>query len=114
MSSIYQIVAWLALASIIFATAAPIRWRPKTAISVNIERSAAFAFMALLFVMAYPNDRRIVGIGCILGAAATELLQVASPTRHPRVEDAIIKGLGATVGLLFGGLLLQAASLYQG
>jgi VanZ family protein len=107
----FRTLAWLMFVAIIFATAAPIRWRPRTHISVEIERSVAFGLMAMMFIFAYPDDRRVVAIFCILGAVGTELLQVISPTRHPRINDALFKAMGATVGLVVGAVILQIAAL---
>lgn len=107
----FRILAWIILAATIFATAASVHWRPYTVISVEIERSVAFGLMAMVFVFAYPNDRRVVAIFFILGAVATELLQAISPTRHPRITDALLKAMGATVGLIVGAVILQTSAL---
>ncbi|WP_047462751.1 VanZ family protein [Rhizobium rhizogenes] len=104
---IFQVFAWLAFGVIMLATAVPIGWRPQLMAALHVERILAFSIMGLLFVLAYPGDRRLIALFCILAAVVTELLQAILPSRRPNVEDAAIKILGATMGLLIGGIILQ-------
>jgi hypothetical protein len=100
-------LAWLALAGIIFVTVAPIGLRPHDFLPVNVDRAGAFAVMALLFVIAYPRHWLLCGVLIMVGAAGIEALQLLSPTRHARLDDALIKAVGAALGCLAGRAVNQ-------
>lgn len=97
-----KILAWTALAAIIFVTISPIGLRPQDLLPVNVDRALAFGVMAGLFVIAYPRQWIWVGVLILGSAGAIELLQEMSPTRHANIEDAVIKAAGAAIGLLAG------------
>jgi 4-amino-4-deoxy-L-arabinose transferase-like glycosyltransferase len=103
-----HISAWLTLAAIVFVTVSPIDLRPGDILPVNVDRAAASAALAALFTLAYPRRWLSVGLIMIAGAAAIELLQVFSPTRHARIDDALVKSFGALVGV-FAAVTLNAA-----
>jgi hypothetical protein len=100
-------LAWLALAGILFVTVSPIGLRPHDFLPVNIDRAGAFALMAFLFVIAYPRHWLLCGILIMVGAAGIEALQLLSPTRHARFDDALIKAVGAAIGCLAGRAINQ-------
>jgi VanZ family protein len=93
--------AWLILAFIIAVTVSPIGLRPHTISTVGLDRAGAYALCAAAFVFAYPRYWKLTAFLIVLGAFGIEALQYLSPTRHPRLDDASIKALGATVGILF-------------
>jgi hypothetical protein len=95
----YQITAWLAFAAIVFVTISPIEMRPGDIFSVDIDRALAFGLLSSMFMVAYPRHALLVGVFVVLSAGAIELLQAFSPTRHARLDDAIIKGAGALGGM---------------
>lgn len=99
---IFAITAWMALAVIVFVTVSPISLRPHDTLPVNFDRALAFAFMAALFIMAYPRQWAIVALAAIGCAGVFELLQELSPTRHARLDDALVKSAGAAIGVLIG------------
>jgi VanZ family protein len=94
--------AWAILAFIVFVTVSPINLRPHTLITVNIDRAAAYAVVGALFALAYPKNWKTTAILLVIGAAGFEFLQIFSSTRHARIEDAMIKALGALVGVAIG------------
>jgi hypothetical protein len=96
----YQIVAWAALATIVFVTVSPIEMRPGDLFSVDLDRALAFGLLAAMFMVAYPRHALLVGSLIVLSAGAIELLQALSPTRHARLDDAVIKGSGALAGMV--------------
>ena len=96
--------AWAVLAVIVFVTVSPINLRPHTLITVNIDRAAAYAVVGLLFALAYPKNWKTTAILLVIGAAGFEFLQIFSTTRHARVEDALVKAVGALVGVAIGHL----------
>ena len=95
----YQIAAWAAFATIVFVTVSPIEMRPGDIFSVDIDRALAFALLSSMFMVAYPRHALMVGGFVVLSAGGIELLQALSPTRHARLDDAIIKGSGALCGM---------------
>jgi VanZ family protein len=106
MTSIFlRTVAWCVLAYIVFVTISPVDLRPDTIISVNIDRAGAYAVLGLLFASAYPRHWKTVAILLAIGAVGFEFLQEFSPTRHARVDDAIVKAVGALVGVAIGHLV---------
>ena len=102
--------AWAALAAIIFVTISPIELRPHDVMPVNMDRALAFTALAALFVLAYPRHWLWVGIALMAGAAGIELLQELSATRHARIDDAMVKAAGASVGVMLGWAINQARS----
>ncbi len=99
---ILRAAAWLSLAAILFVTISPIGLRPHTITTVNLDRAAAYAVMAAIFVLAYPRHWKLVALLLIGGALAIETLQYLSPTRHPQLLDATVKGAGAAAGTVAG------------
>lgn len=97
-----RIAAWLVLAFLVFATLSPIGWRPQSALPVNFERAAAFFVAGGLFGLAYP--RQIVWIAAVMAVAiiALEWAQFLQPGRHGRELDAVVKLVGAGIGLGLG------------
>ena len=104
---VVHILAWFSLALVVLATVAPIGARQFSISTMNTESIFLFGLMGLLFVVAYPDNRRVIAIFCILATSASESLVLIFPDRHLRVERLIIKLLGATVGLLVGGILMR-------
>lgn len=102
LTRLLRLAAWLSLAAIIFVTVSPIGLRPHDVLPVDIDRALAFVVMAFLFVLAYPRSWMIVAAAIILGAGGIELLQELSPTRHARMNDALVKAGGAAVGVVLG------------
>ena len=95
----YQITAWTAFAAIVFVTVSPIEMRPGDIFSLDVDRALAFGLLSSMFMVAYPRHALLVGGFVVLSAGAIELLQALSPTRHARLDDAIIKGTGALAGM---------------
>ncbi|MDB5523037.1 MAG: putative rane protein [Rhizobium sp.] len=99
--------AWLAAIAIVFVTVSPIGLRPHDVLPVNVDRALAFTAMAALFVLAYPRQWMWVAMAAIVGAGAIELLQELSPTRHARIDDAMVKIAGASIGVVIGWTINQ-------
>ena len=96
----YQIAAWTAFAAIVFVTVSPIEMRPGDILSVDFDRALAFGLLSSMFMIAYPRHALLVGSFIVFSAGAIELLQALSPTRHARLDDAVIKGAGALGGMV--------------
>lgn len=100
----YQIAAWSALAAIVFVTVSPVQMRPGDVFSVDADRALAFCLLATSFMVAYPRHAGPVGMLVVAGASLIELLQFLSPSRHARIDDAVVKAIGAA-----GGMVLASA-----
>ena len=95
---IFTAAAWVILAFIIFVTLSPIGLRPHFE-DVSVERFGAFAFVGLLFGLAYPKRLWLV-LTLVAGTAfLLEALQHLTPDRHGHVTDAVVKFVGSIVGV---------------
>lgn len=95
----YQVAAWSAFAAIVFVTVSPIEMRPGDMFSVDVDRALAFGLLSSMFMVAYPRQSLLVGGFIVLSAGGSELLQALSPTRHARIDDAVVKTVGAVGGM---------------
>jgi len=95
----YQIAAWSALAAIVFVTVSPIQMRPGDIFSIDTDRALAFGLLASAFMIAYPRHAIAVGVLVVASAGLSELLQLLSPSRHARIDDALVKTMGAAGGM---------------
>ena len=97
----YQIAAWAALAAIVFVTVSPIQMRPGDILPVDVDRALAFGLLAAIFMIAYPRHAIAVGVLVVASAGSIEMLQFLSPSRHARIDDALVKAIGAAGGVAF-------------
>ena len=93
------IAAWTALAVIVFVTVSPIDMRPSITYDPNIERFAAFAFVGLLFGLAYPRRLVVDASFVMIVAGVLETLQLITSDRHGHVADAFVKAAGGAFGV---------------
>ncbi len=100
-------LAWIVLGLVAFTTVIPAGQKHPFMAMANIDSVIPFGLLGLLFVMAYPEDRRVVALLCIVAAAASESLALVLPQRHIRIERALLKVLATVSGLLVGALLVQ-------
>ena len=91
-------IAWSVLLLIVIVTVCPIGLRPHTLTTVGIDRAAAFAVCSAAFVLAYPRYWLAIIVAGVAAAFGIEALQFLSPTRHPHMTDAVVKGAGAIAG----------------
>ncbi|WP_375789546.1 VanZ family protein [Bradyrhizobium sp. Pha-3] len=101
-----MVTGWLALAFIAFVTLSPIQDRPSFAADPHVEHFAAFAVMALAFVVGYPRRAMPVVLLVVFSAFALEAMQLLTPDRHGHLADAIFKVAGGLAGIGAGRLLL--------
>ena len=100
------IMAWGILAFIAYATVSPIQDRPTLPTSPNFEHFAAFAVLGAMFCLGYPRQTILVCLVVIGSAILLELLQLLTPDRHGRMQDAIEKMAGGAFGILIGRTIL--------
>jgi len=100
------IAAWVILAFIAYATISPIQDRPTLPTSPNFEHVAAFAVLGGLFCLAYPRQIILVCLVVVGSAVLLELMQLLTPDRHGRIQDAIEKMVGGAFGILVGQAFL--------
>ncbi len=107
----FRTVAWVVFAVVALISAARLRLPMRTTISLEVERSIAFGLVGMMFIFAYPDDRRIVAALCFVGVIATELLQAVFSPKYDLVEGAVVTAIGATAGLIAGAAILQIVSM---
>jgi VanZ family protein len=103
---ITTLAAWTLLAFIAYATISPIQDRPTLSTSTRFEHLAAFAILGALFFIAYPRQIVLVCLVVLGSAVLLEFMQLLTPDRHGRVQDAIEKIAGGAVGILAGRSIL--------
>ncbi|TXI04258.1 MAG: hypothetical protein E6Q76_12725 [Rhizobium sp.] len=100
-------LAWTVLGLVVVTTVVPVRARYPFMAPAGIDSVVPFGLLGFLFVMAYPDDRRIVALICISIAAASESLALVLPEKSLRIERAILKVLATVSGLLLGALFVE-------
>ena len=102
--------AWLAFVFIVFATLAPLQFRPVVSHDAQLERFGAFAMLGLLFGLAYPR-RLIADLFFMIAAAGVlEASQHLTGNRHGHLRDATAKALGGTFGVAVALMILATLS----
>src|ERR1700747_1427126 len=92
-------LAWASLAFIAYASLSPIGYRPHLSISIHLEHLIGFAFLGMVFVLAYPQRVALVS-GVVIGSAVLlEYLPTFTPDRHGRLIDAVEKTIGGSIGI---------------
>ncbi len=105
---IVAVVAWAVLIFIVYATISPIGDRPSMPASTTFQHLAAFAALGALFCLAYPRQIPLVCLIVLGSALSLELMQMLTPDRHGRVQDAIEKISGGAAGILAGRAILYS------
>jgi VanZ family protein len=101
------VAAWVCLAVIVYATISPIQLRPTLHTSTTHEHIVAFAFLGVLFSLAYPRHIALVCLIVVGGAVLLEIMQLLTPDRHGRIRDAIEKIVGGAAGIMAGRAILH-------
>jgi VanZ family protein len=101
------LAAWALLAFIAYATISPIQDRPTLLTSsVSLEHFAAFAVLGALFCLAYPRHVALVCLIVLGSALLLEIMQLLTPDRHGRIQDAIEKVTGGVAGIVAGRAII--------
>lgn len=101
------IVTLTILFGIMVVTLSPLEFRPRLPFPVSLERGGAWAAAGLALAFTFP--RRVWWAATVLLAAliGLEILQLTSVDRHGRIDDAMVKAIGAGFGLGAGWLLAK-------
>lgn len=100
-------LAWTVFGLVVLTTVVPVGTRYSFMTMATVDSVVPFGILGFLFVMAYPEDRRIVALVCITAAAASESLALVLPEKCLRIERAILKVLATVSGLLLGALFME-------
>jgi hypothetical protein len=105
--------AWLLLVAVIVITLVPAAYRPETPLPLKVERALGFAVMTFVFTLAYPGRWRAILLVGIVGAIGLELMQFIIPSRDPSPVDAVVKAIGAGMGVAGAMVVRRVAGLAQ-
>lgn len=111
LSMVLKLAAWLLLVAVIVITLVPAEYRPETPLPLKVERALGFAVMTFVFTLAYPQWWRAILVVATAGAVGLELLQFIIPSRDPSPVDAVVKAIGACVGVAGAMLARRVAGL---
>ncbi|MDK4712357.1 hypothetical protein [Rhizobium sp. CNPSo 4039] len=100
-------LAWIVLGLIAVTTVVSAGAKYPLMAMASIDSIIPFGLLGFLLVVAYPEDRRIIALVCILVAAASESLALILPQKCLRIERAILKVLATVSGLLLGALFME-------
>jgi VanZ family protein len=101
-----ELTAWVLLAFIVYATISPIQDRPTLPTSSSLQHLGAFVVLGGLFCIAYPRHIAFVCLIVLGSAMLLEIMQLVTPDRHGRVQDAIEKMAGGALGIAAGRAIL--------
>lgn len=110
---ISALLAWFIIATIAFATLAPMNWRPHLGEFVRLERFGAFAVLGFLFTLAYPRRALLVLLCVLIAAAGLEMMQMLTLDRHTQLSDVMIKAAGGAAGVAIAWFLVKYGPLRQ-
>lgn len=96
---------WAALLIIVSSTLSPIQLRPRSSLSVNLEREVAFAMLSLAFALASPKRPLFLLALLVACAGSLEWMQTLVAGRHGRWEDLVAKVIGIAIGVGIGTLI---------
>lgn len=95
-------LAWAILLAIFLATVSPIAERPHLASGPSFDRVAAFVLLGILFCLGYRRSWPFALAIVLVAALGFEAVQLLTPDRHARLEDAMVKAVGGIVGVGLG------------
>jgi hypothetical protein len=105
MTTLLRLIAWLLAAAVTFATLGPPIYRPHPLLGQDADHTLAFLLVGLAFAFAYAQHRRLAMTLSVVLIGVLELLQLAAPGRHARLEDFIVDALAAIAGFALAAVL---------
>ncbi len=109
---ILSVSSWASLALVAIATLSPLTLRPHIS-AAHVEHLAAYAFIGLLFGLAYPRQMFLYCLVVLGTATLLETLQLLTPDRHGRIEDLAFKLAGAIIGIVAGKIAARQIVLWR-
>jgi VanZ family protein len=107
-----RLLAWLAVAAVVFLTVGPQQLRPTTGVPHDLEHFLAFSLVGLIFGLGYPGRLATLVPIAVAAAAALETAQLWVPHRHARFSDFVVNALAACVGLALAAAITAALQRY--
>lgn len=98
-------LAWAILLAIFVATVSPIAERPHLASGPSFDRIVAFIVLGILFCLGYRSRWPFALAIVLVAAVGFEAIQLLTPDRHARFEDAMVKAVGGIIGVGIGLLV---------
>jgi hypothetical protein len=92
------IAASIVLGGIVFLTVCPVHLRPTSGVA-HLDRFIAYAVLGALIALSLRRRPAVALLMAVGLAVGLEALQLIIPGRDARVEDAIVKAMGASVGV---------------
>jgi hypothetical protein len=102
MSVQWLLLAAAALAVIAIATLCPIQERPHLFANPDLERFVAFALLGFAAKLGFPRKHVWTILALVGVAAGLEAAQHLALGRHAHLHDALVKSLGAAIGVQIG------------
>lgn len=105
MRRLFQIAAWLLLATIVVLSVVPAQDRPVTLAPHDVEHGGIFLVTGLAFGLGYARRHLAAVLGLIAFSGAIELLQLQVPGRHAQLSDFLVDALSASIGVGFASII---------
>jgi VanZ family protein len=94
-----QVAAWLTVITIALTSLGSPSLRPRTRLPHDLEHFAIFFIMGFAFGLSYHEEYATVAIALTTFAAAIEIIQLATPGRHPSLNDFVVDTLASCTGI---------------
>jgi VanZ family protein len=104
LQTLFRLFAWLLVLVIIGLSVVPASARPVTSVGHNFEHLLIFALTGLTFKLGYSQLTWPLLLTMPAFAGGIELVQLAVPSRHARLEDFVVDALAAIAGVLVAHL----------
>jgi len=111
-------VDWLVAALVIAvvvgaASICPLSWRPRLWRDPDQERCWSFFVLGLAAKFAAPRRHPQILACVLLMAIGTEAAQLLVASRHARLSDAIVKGVGGVAGVQMGYAFFKLRRVWE-
>lgn len=101
---ILRLMAIAASVAIVILTVVPAPQRPVTMAPHDLEHFAAFCLTGILYGVAFERRLSQLLLAAVTYAILLECIQIPLPTRHARLEDAVVDAAALCIGLVLGKL----------
>jgi hypothetical protein len=113
-TKLFRLLAWVLVAAAVVITLSPLELRPSTGASPRLERFVAFAVIAGVFCLGYPQYRIHIIVLIIGLVLMLEIGQKFVPGRHGRLlRDGLPKVSGAFCGFALAVFIERCAARFR-